>query len=551
MDETETSDKIIKVRGVLEPIYYDELPIQLEYTNELEPNEIEIINGENGYKYTTKFQHTCGWGYAKKPTPTIHRESIYETFPSDVHTHVTNPNMTELDIEELEKESTDGIRVKNDPNIVAQYPHINPGQIIKEATPRVTVIPTNHIVKRIQNKIMVTDTNTIISPTSTVKLTVNELLSHYLQSKLYNIPIRKVQYKAKWYNGSLTHYEPHNRYKYQTPYAAQKENKTSDYYGTEIDITNVLNRETITITIRNLLLYIISKVTTPTTISVHFHDRIIVRIEPFDRQYSPHVLQIHNKPKQIPDKYYFKRKDWEKAYSEWAHAHRDLIRAKKLNAQFQIDEFWSADGNQVQTDKRIEPPEENVFICYINYHPESNDLKIGRSKNWESRYSLYTRANPPLKTIAPNCILRYYLKCPVHEDAIITEYLYSCMEDFFKNFSDNQSYLERHRSPTGHATEYYSIDTKLSMKDQLNEYVANLTEAFLDLTMQDLANIRQPAKNGDGIHGGKRQEFFNKVNRETKEHIYHVEEALQIVANLDNTTKFREYAIDFLPTFKN
>ena len=86
----------------------------------------------------------------------------------------------------------------------------------------------------------------------------------------------------------------------------------------------------------------------------------------------------------------------------------------------------------------------------------------------------------------------------------------------------------------------------------MNQYVADLTEAFSNLTLKDLADIRKPS-NKDGIHGGKRQEFFNKVNQYTKEQVYNVEHALQIVANLDNTTKFKDYPDFeklFLPKFK-
>lgn len=563
-DETKTIDYDVKsgriwTRGVLEMIPFDQLETKIVYSKDIQPGHHKEIPGEVGYFYTSKFPHPYGEGILKEPkSPTIVK-SIYEEYRANEKHEIENINYTPDDLklkpEELqqyEQKPESGIRIKNDPEILNYYPDVPLGEIIKPAEKQTVIKATNHIiVKTIETEIL-TDLETNISPLTSYTITINDLLTNYLHSKLYNIPIYKENYIARWANGDITPYNPEYKNNYPTPYMYRIDKPKRQYYGITIDISNVISRKDITTNLRNLLIEMaIETGDNELTISVHFDDHILIRLEPFYKKYNRDIIHIHSSNGWSPDKSYFLKEYWEKAYSEWAHAHRDLIRANKLNAQFQIDEFWSADGNQVQTDKRIEPPEEDVFICYINYHPESNDLKIGRSKNWESRYSLYTRANPPLKTIAPNCILRYYLKCPVHEDAIITEYLYSCMEDFFKNFSDNQSYLERHRSPTGHATEYYSIDTKLSMKDQLNEYVANLTEAFLDLTMQDLANIRQPAKNGDGIHGGKRQEFFNKVNRETKEHIYHVEEALQIVANLDNTTKFREYAIDFLPTFKN
>ena len=84
--------------------------------------------------------------------------------------------------------------------------------------------------------------------------------------------------------------------------------------------------------------------------------------------------------------------------------------------------------------------------------------------------------------------------------------------------------------------------------------MAAITEAFLNLTLKDLADMRTPSGRGDGIHGGKRQEFFNKLNAQTGDKTYDVELALTTIAQLDNTTKFRdypEYQTLFLPEFKN
>ena len=65
------------------------------------------------------------------------------------------------------------------------------------------------------------------------------------------------------------------------------------------------------------------------------------------------------------------------------------------------------------------------------------------------------------------------------------------MEDFFKQFSDKQEYLKQHKSPSGHTTEYYSLETEKDINDQLNEYVADITDAFLNLTLKGLADYQK------------------------------------------------------------
>lgn len=583
---TLTTDKeIIFTRGILEP-YFSTEEIN-GYSKTLPPDETVVIPAQEGLRYTNLFDHPYKKGeIIKESTPRIIQRSIYTYFKSDIKHEKTNPNLTISDLNEIDNNEFEdyndttknilnvfgnnhvtykiyepiekGIKVINEPIIRKFYPNLEPGQIISKPKPRIILTPTNHIVKYIREVENLTDLKSNIAPTTPNNISIEYLLNNVLKSKLYNIPIKKVIYKAKWYNGVITYLDPKPNQTYKTPYQVKisNSNEPSEYYGVHIDISNVSKRTDIIDSLRTMLLNDIgSKTQIPTTISVHFKDRIIVKIEPFWRDYkkNKNVLYIQCDDGIIPDKSNFTKAKWNQLYSEWAKNHRDLIKSNQLNENLKIDHFWSTNKNDVLTDKRIEPPKDNIFICYINFHPESNDLKIGRSKSWESRYSLYTRANPPVKTIHPDCILRYYLKCPIHKDAVITEYLYACMEDFFKQFSDKKTYLKRHRTEKDRLTEYYKITPESDINNQLNQYVADLNEAFSNLTLKDLADVRKPAKNGDGIHGGKRQEFFNKINQETNEHIYNVEEALQIINNLDNITKFKDYPDfekRFLPKFK-
>ena len=588
-DETIDGNKKIVTKGVLERYYNRNETV--EYSDQLKPNETEKTKAQAGLRYTTSFKHPFGEGIIKEAIPPKIKTSIYEYFEPEINYQedyfLTNDDLRENNhklyklIEGLEancsctckpidniiifRNNEKSIRIKSEPDILKDYPNVQLGSIVHKSEPSIALIPTNKIIEEIEESSIVKNMNFNLFPMSEKFISVQNLLEDYLHSKLYNIPITQIRYQAKWKSGHITSLDTRkvrrsiNHKKYQTPFEQEYESyeiEPYELYGISMDVSNVAKRSDLVDLLRHLLIdYVATNIKIlDTTISVEFGERIIVKVEPFYKKIDneENTLYIHVDNHTDPDIHNFTKAKWNQLYSEWVNNHRELIKENQLNQKFDIDSFWSVNKNTMRTDKRIEPPVDDVYICYVNFHPTSNDIKIGRSKSWESRYSLYTRTNPPIKTIDPNSILRYYLKCPVHKDSVITNYLYVCMEDFFKQFSDKQPYLKRHKTEKGHVTEYYSINSNLDLNDQLNQYVANLTEAFLNLTLKDLADIRKPS-NKDGIHGGKRQEFFNKINQYTNEQIYDVEQALQIVSNLDNTTKFKDYPDFeklFLPKFK-
>lgn len=584
IDRTEKNGKIVVTIGVLKK--YNLKKVQ-KYSDQLEPNQTITIKGKSGLKYTDKFEHPFGDHIIKEAIAPIVQTSIYEYFEPEISCQKNNfltasdlkypidellnvidnlPQESEYEVNKYFIDTTEflmfknkkpSVRIKLDPDILNDYPNVQLGSIISKSESSIGIVPSNKIVSHITEDNIVKDVKLDIAPTSKYHIPIETLLDGYLHSKLYNIPIKQIKYKAKWLSGHITDYDTKSKQKYQTPFeATYTNNKINNLYGISIDVSNVAKRSDLVDLLRYLLIeYVAKSVRTDTTISVEFGERIIVKIEPFYKKIydDDTTLYIHAEVRENPDIHNFTKQKWNQLYSKWANKHRDLLKSNELDQKLDIEKFWSIHKNKVQTDQRIEPPKDDVMICYINYHPVSKDLKIGRSKSWESRYSLYTRAKPPVDTIDPDCILRYYLKCPIHKDAVITDYLYVCMEDFFKQFSDKQEYLKRHKSPSGHTTEYYSLETEKDINDQLNEYVADITDAFLNLTLKDLSDVRKPSIKGDGIHGGKRQEFFNKVNQYTKEKMYDVENALQIIANLDDTKKLKDYdnfEKRFLPKFK-
>ena len=578
-------DQMIITKGVLEEYELDEVH---QYSDQLEPGERKTIKGKPGLKYTKKFDHPFEHGIVRDAIPPKIQTSIYEYFDPDTIFH-KEINLTKFDLHYNEdtlfefmsdlpndvsnytkckyigdnglywklESNQKSMRIKLDPDILNDYPDVKLGSIISKSEPSLIIVPTNEIVEYLEESTLVENLDLNLFPMSKTYISVQNLLTDYLHSKLYNIPIKQIRYQAKWLSGHITDLDVRSICDYQTPFEQASNMKNEIFYGVSIDVSNVAKRSDLVDLLRYLLIEYVAKNIriADTTISVEFGDRIIVKVEPFYKkiQNEDNTLYIHAEVGEKSEIHNFTKQKWNQLYSKWATEHRDLIKSNELDQKLGIDKFWSIHKNKVQTDQRIEPPKDDVMICYINYHPVSKDLKIGRSKNWESRYSLYTRAKPPIDTIDPDCILRYYLKCPIHKDAVITDYLYVCMEDFFKQFSDKQEYLKRHKSPSSHTTEYYSLETEKDINDQLNEYVADITDAFLNLTLKDLADVRKPSIKGDGIHGGKRQEFFNKVNQYTKEKMYDVENSLQIIANLDDTKKLREYddfEKRFLPKFK-
>lgn len=585
IDRTEKDGKIVVTRGVLKKYNLKKVH---KYSDQLEPGDTITTKGESGLRYTDRFDHPFGDHVVKKAIAPIVQTSIYEYFDPDTIFH-KEINLTKFDLHYNEdtlfefmsdlpndvsnytkckyigdnglywklESNQKSMRIKLDPDILNDYPDVKLGSIISKSEPSLIIVPTNEIVEYLEESTLVENLDLNLFPMSKTYISVQNLLTDYLHSKLYNIPIKQIRYQAKWLSGHITDLDVRSICDYQTPFEQASNMKNEIFYGVSIDVSNVAKRSDLVDLLRYLLIEYVAKNIriADTTISVEFGDRIIVKVEPFYKkiQNEDNTLYIHAEVGEKFEIHNFTKQKWNQLYSKWANEHKDLIKSNELDKKLGVDKFWSIHKNKVQTDQRIKPPKDDVMICYINYHPLSKDLKIGRSKSWESRYSLYTRAKPPVDTIDPDCILRYYLKCPIHKDAVITDYLYVCMEDFFKQFSDKQEYLKRHKSPSGHTTEYYSLETEKDINDQLNEYVADITDAFLNLTLKGLADVRKPSIKGDGIHGGKRQEFFNKVNQYTKEKMYDVENALQIIANLDDTKKLRDYEDfekRFLPKFK-
>ena len=49
-------------------------------------------------------------------------------------------------------------------------------------------------------------------------ISVQNLLTDYLHSKLYNIPIKQIRYQAKWLSGHITDLDVRSICDYQTPF---------------------------------------------------------------------------------------------------------------------------------------------------------------------------------------------------------------------------------------------------------------------------------------------------------------------------------------------
>lgn len=448
-DETIDGNKKIITKGVLER-YYNRNEI-IEYSDQLKPNETEKTKAQAGLRYTTSFKHPFGESIIKEAIPPKIKTSIYEYFKPEIvyqdnnflaqsdmlytsHVSYRYPqnlddillnyiknllgDLSDYDITKDFKDNFDylkiqskkpSVRVKLEPDILNEYPNVKLGSIVKKSKQSIGIIPKNRIVEYIEEVSPVKDTTLNIFPTSNETISLQKLLTEYLHSELYNIPIKQIKYKAKWLSGHITNLDSDDEKSYLTPLESLYTNQHTEKYGISIDVSNVAKREDLVDSLRKILIEnVASKVKTNTTISVEFGERIIVKVEPFLKyiDHKENTLSIHAEVNEKPKLHNFTKAKWNQLYSEWVNNHRELIKENQLNQKFDIDSFWSINKNSIRTDKRIEPPVDDVYICYVNFHPTSNDIKIGRSKSWESRYSLYTRTNPPVKTIDPNSILR-------------------------------------------------------------------------------------------------------------------------------------------------
>ena len=368
-DETKTTDYVNKTidgeqmiitKGVLER-YYDRKEI-IEYSDQLKPGEIEKIKGQVGYRYTTKFEHPFGEKTTKEAVPPKIQTSIYEYFePETIYQENQFLNSKDMDysseillqhINNLPEDLSDydvtkdfkqdsiylkiqnkkpSVRIKLDPNIINQYPDIKLGSTIQKAKPSIGIVPTNKIVEYIEQKSIVTDLNLNLFPTyrplyynlfTKNYISAQDLLTKYLHSTLYNIPIKKIKYKAKWLSGDITELNVAHNKTYQTPFEAAHVNKQiNDIYGISIDVSNVAKREDLVDSLRNLLIdEVAANVKSRTTISVEFGERIIVKVEPFAKYIhdEENTLFIQAKIGKKPNIHHFTKQKWNQLYSKWA-----------------------------------------------------------------------------------------------------------------------------------------------------------------------------------------------------------------------------------------
>ena len=367
-DETINDNKKIVTKGVLER-YYNRNEI-VEYSDQLKPNQTEKTKSQAGLRYTTSFKHPFGEGIIKETIPPKIKTSIYEYFEPEIVYQDNNflaqsdmeytnyfiseyrdersrvvlyPEMynillnyiknllgdlSDYDITKDFKDDFDylkiqskkpSVRVKLDPDILNKYPDAKLGSIVKKSKHSIGIIPINRIIEYIEEVSPVKDTTLNIFPTSSENIPLQKLLTEYLNSNLYNIPIKQIKYKAKWLSGHITTLDSEDEKSYLTPLESLYTNQHTEKYGISIDVSNVAKREDLVDSLRKILIEnVASKVKTNTTISVEFGERIIVKVEPFLKyiDHKENTLSIHAEVNEKPKLHNFTKAKWNQLYSK-------------------------------------------------------------------------------------------------------------------------------------------------------------------------------------------------------------------------------------------
>lgn len=212
------------------------------------------------------------------------------------------------------------MRIKLDPDILNDYPDVKLGSIISKSEPSLIIVPTNEIVEYLEESTFVENLDLNLFSMSKTYISVQNLLTDYLHSKLYNIPIKQIRYQAKWLSGHITDLDVRSICDYQTPFEQASNMKNEIFYGVSIDVSNVAKRSDLVDLLRYLLIEYVAKNIriADTTISVEFGDRIIVKVEPFYKkiQNEDNTLYIHAEVGEKPEIHNFTKQKWNQLYSK-------------------------------------------------------------------------------------------------------------------------------------------------------------------------------------------------------------------------------------------
>ena len=127
-----------------------------------------------------------------------------------------------------------------------------------------------------------------------------------------------------------------------------------------------------------------------------------------------------------------------------------------------------------------EVPQVNTNIVYICYLPESQVIKVGRTKNWVSRRGVYTRSSGSNPKTNGRMRLCYFWETFKTGDSVIDKYIMFCAEDHLKRLANEKMSLVEGK-------EYFE-------GCDINEFVALVKDYFSKINLETLLQIRNLSK---------------------------------------------------------
>lgn len=152
--------------------------------------------------------------------------------------------------------------------------------------------------------------------------------------------------------------------------------------------------------------------------------------------------------------------------SQWKQQHKTIIESR----QHRESDWWDV------TRAPFVNPTPHTNIVYIAYLPEQQIIKVGRTKNWESRENTYRRIQGPTPETTGNMRLCYAYPTYTTGDTALDTWLLYCTEDHLKQVaSENMDLVAGNEFFRGIPVQELCI--------QFDNYIRNLS-------IKDLLSIR-------------------------------------------------------------
>lgn len=136
-----------------------------------------------------------------------------------------------------------------------------------------------------------------------------------------------------------------------------------------------------------------------------------------------------------------------------------------------------------------EVPNAKENLVYIAYFEHSKVLKIGRTENWTTRESIYSRENGKHEDTNGTMTLLAYKYTKSRNDIHMDKFLMFCSEDLLKKFANESEFLSQRRRKTL-GIEYYDVHDPT----KLEEFCESFSKLYDKITEADLVNLRNDSK---------------------------------------------------------